>query len=275
MSTTCINAQYAEVIEMLIHQEAKRPDRTKTGTSSIFGVRNIYNLKDGLPIITLKKVHLKSIIHELLWMISGSTNIKYLNDNGVTIWDEWADSNGELGPVYGSQWRNFNGEGVDQIKELEYELKNNPHSRRLILSAWNPAQTKKMALPPCHMFAQFYVDEGELSCQMYQRSADMFLGVPFNMVQYAVLTQMLAKVCGYGVGYLHHIIGDAHLYSNHVEQAKKMISRGWTNTEEGQPLSRPTLLLPNKESITDYVYDDFMWQGNYIHHPHIAAPVAV
>jgi len=270
------NYKYGKLLyDVYCKGETFDTDRTGTGTKALFGTQVKYDMSMGndgsalLPIITTKKVHIPSVVHELLWMLSGDTNISYLNKNKVSIWDEWADSNGDLGPVYGAQWRNFG--GVDQIKELEKSLRN-PRSRRHILSAWNPAQLKDMALPPCHMMAQWFVDGDEkLHCQMYQRSADMFLGVPFNILQYSILTYMLARVLRYKLGTFTHVIGDCHIYLNHLEQVEEFIERDPNNSKH----SVPSLYLPIKESITDYTYEDFKWLGEYIHDKHIPAPVAI
>lgn len=281
-SAAKVNEQYAFLVEKTQEIGFVDMDRTGVGTKSTFGGYAEYSMRQlesgayQLPIITLKKVHLPSVIHELLWMISGSTNIKYLKDNKVRIWDEWADANGELGPVYGAQWRNFNGEGVDQIKELENSLRNNKRGRRHILSAWNPARIKDMALPPCHMFAQFYVDnKNKLHCQMYQRSADLFLGVPFNILQYSLLTAMLAKTLDYGVGSFKHVLGDMHIYTNHIDLAYDMLDRDLLKLPDGTNLNMPLLFLAKKDSITEYTYDDFTFTDDYVHHPHMAAKVAV
>lgn len=261
--------QYLNILENVLMYGSERNDRTGTGTIGTFGVEATYFLDEGFPLITTKKLHFKSILHELLWMLSGDTNIEYLKDNKVSIWDEWADENNELGPVYGKQWRKWStyekleqlGEGkqivlvdsVDQIKQLEDSLKNNPFSRRHILSAWNVADVQDMALPPCHMMAQFYVDEHEgekyLSSLMYQRSADLFLGVPYNIASYSLLTMMFAKVLGYKPHVFKHVIGDAHIYKNHVEQVKTQIQR--------TPRPHPQIEFPKKDSILDYTYDDF------------------
>src|SRR6218665_3063234 len=223
--------QYHDLMEHVLKNGAKKEDRTGTGTLSVFGYQARYNLAEGFPLVTTKKLHLKSIIHELLWFLQGETNIKYLKDNGVSIWDEWADEDGNLGPVYGSQWRSWqgaNGETIDQITSVVNQIKKNPDSRRLIVSAWNVAEIEKMALPPCHAFFQFYVADGRLSCQLYQRSADIFLGVPFNIASYALLTMMIAQVTGLELGDFVHTMGDAHLYSNHIEQAKLQLSLDFT-----------------------------------------------
>jgi thymidylate synthase len=247
-----------------------KEDRTGTGTRSVFGYQARYNLQEGFPVVTTKKLHLKSIIHELLWFLQGETNIKYLKDHGVSIWDEWADEEGNLGPVYGSQWRSWqgaSGETIDQITSVVNQIKRNPDSRRLIVSAWNVAEIEKMALPPCHAFFQFYVAEGKLSCQLYQRSADVFLGVPFNIASYALLTMMMAQVCGLEYGDFVHTMGDAHLYLNHIEQAKLQLSRDF------KPLPKMKL-NPEIKSIFDFKYEDFELVG-YDPHPTIKAPIAI
>ena len=247
-----------------------KADRTGTGTKSVFGYQMRFNLEEGFPLLTTKKVHLKSIIHELLWFIAGDTNIKYLKDNGVSIWDEWADENGELGPVYGRQWRAWktaDGETVDQLSALIEGIKKNPDSRRHIISAWNPGEVDKMALPPCHAMFQFYVANGRLSCQLYQRSADVFLGVPFNIASYALLTIMVARVCGLRPGDFIHSFGDAHIYTNHFEQVNLQLSR------EPRPLPKMKI-NPNVTSIFGFKYEDFELEG-YNPHPGIKAPIAV
>lgn len=247
-----------------------KADRTGTGTKSVFGYQMRFNLEEGFPLLTTKKVHLKSIIHELLWFIAGDTNIKYLKDNGVSIWDEWADENGELGPVYGRQWRAWKtaeGETVDQLSALIEGIKKNPDSRRHIISAWNPGEVDKMALPPCHAMFQFYVANGRLSCQLYQRSADVFLGVPFNIASYALLTMMVAQVCGLRPGDFIHSFGDAHIYTNHFEQVNLQLSR------EPRPLPKMKI-NPNVTSIFGFKYEDFELEG-YNPHPGIKAPIAV
>lgn len=247
-----------------------KADRTGTGTKSVFGYQMRFNLEEGFPLLTTKKVHLKSIIHELLWFIAGDTNIKYLKDNGVSIWDEWADENGELGPVYGRQWRAWktaDGETVDQLSALIEGIKKNPDSRRHIISAWNPGEVDKMALPPCHAMFQFYVANGKLSCQLYQRSADVFLGVPFNIASYALLTMMVAQVCGLRPGDFIHSFGDAHIYTNHFEQVNLQLSR------EPRPLPKMKI-NPNVTSIFGFKYEDFELEG-YNPHPGIKAPIAV
>ena len=247
-----------------------KADRTGTGTYSIFGYQMRFDLQKGFPLLTTKKLHLRSIIYELLWFLRGDTNIQYLHDHNVTIWDEWADENGDLGPVYGKQWRSWeapNGRVIDQITNLIEQLKRNPDSRRLIVSAWNPADVDQMALPPCHTMFQFYANDGQLSCQLYQRSADVFLGVPFNIASYALLTMMVAQVCGLKAKDFVHTFGDAHIYSNHVEQAKLQLSR------EPRPLPQMRI-NPEVKSIFDFQYEDFTLE-NYDPHPHIKADVAV
>ncbi|MCG9881122.1 MAG: thymidylate synthase [Bacteroidia bacterium] len=262
--------QYEQLLKHIYETGTFKSDRTGTGTRSIFGAQLRFNLQEGFPLITTKKVHLKSIIHELLWFIKGETNTKYLKDNGVSIWDEWANENGELGPVYGYQWRSWpaaNGVYIDQLSEVIDTIKKNPDSRRMIVSAWNVADLNKMALMPCHAFFQFYVADGKLSCQLYQRSADMFLGVPFNIASYAFLTHMIAQVCNLEVGDFIHTFGDAHIYSNHFEQVELQLSR--------EPRPYPSLQLnPAIKSIFDFTYEDFTIQ-NYYPHPAIKAPVAV
>lgn len=266
----CIMKQYHELLQHILDNGVKKEDRTGTGTISVFGHQSRYDLSQGFPVVTTKKVHLRSIIHELLWFLQGDTNIKYLKDNGVSIWDEWADENGNLGPVYGHQWRSWpgkNGETIDQISKLIEQIKKNPDSRRLIVSAWNVADVDNMALPPCHTLFQFYVAEGKLSCQLYQRSADTFLGVPFNIASYALLTIMIAQVCDLQPGDFVHTLGDAHLYSNHIEQAKLQLSR------ELRPL--PTMKInPAVKDIFAFKFEDFELV-NYDPHPHIKAAVAV
>lgn len=281
-SPASVNNTYATAVEYVLERGFGADDRTGVGTISAFGWRSEYALSSGkpgeflLPIITLKKVHIPSVVHELLWMLSGSTNVRYLQDNKIRIWNEWADEKGELGPVYGSQWRNFNGEGIDQIKRLEDSLRNNPRSRRHILTAWNPVEVDNMALPPCHMTAQFFIDnQNRLHCQMYQRSADLFLGVPFNILQYSLLTAMLARVLDLGVGKLSHVMGDFHIYSNHLEQVTEMLTRDPKYTAEGTLLTMPKLMLPKRESVVDYRFEDFQWSSDYTHHPHLAGKVAV
>jgi thymidylate synthase len=262
--------QYQDLLQRILDEGEKKSDRTGTGTLSVFGHQMRFRLKDGFPVLTTKKLHLRSIIHELLWFLSGDTNIRYLKENGVSIWDEWADENGDLGPVYGFQWRSWpgkDGQSVDQISKVVEQIKTNPDSRRLMVVAYNPAYVDEMALPPCHSLFQFYVANGELSCQLYQRSADTFLGVPFNIASYALLTHMIAQQCDLAVGDFIWTGGDTHLYSNHIEQANLQLSR--------EPLPLPTLKIKRKpDSIFDYVYDDFELLG-YESHPHIKAPVAV
>jgi len=262
--------QYHDLMRHVLEHGVKKEDRTGTGTVSVFGYQMRYNLAEGFPLLTTKKLHTKSIIHELLWFLKGDTNIKYLKDNGVRIWDEWADAEGNLGPVYGYQWRSWptpDGKHIDQITQVVDMIKNNPDSRRLIVSAWNVADINSMKLPPCHAFFQFYVANGKLSCQLYQRSADIFLGVPFNIASYAILTMMIAQVCDLQLGDFVHTLGDAHLYSNHIEQAKLQLTRDF------RPL--PTMKInPNVKSIFDFTIDDFTLE-NYDPHPHIKAEVAV
>lgn len=262
--------QYHNLLQHILDNGVDRGDRTGTGTRSVFGHQMRFDLEDGFPCVTTKKLHLRSIIHELLWFISGDTNIKYLKDNKVSIWDEWADENGNLGPVYGHQWRSWpdeNGGTIDQISNLVEQLKNNPNSRRHIVSAWNVADVEKMALPPCHCLFQFFVADGKLSCQLYQRSADTFLGVPFNIASYALFTMMLAQVCGLKPGEFIHTFGDAHLYSNHFEQTKLQLSR------DHRPL--PTMKInPDVKDIFSFTYEDFELL-NYDPHPTIKAPIAV
>ena len=262
--------QYHELLRRVLDEGVKKEDRTGTGTLSVFGHQMRFKLDDGFPMITTKKIHLKSIIHELLWFLQGDSNIKYLKDNGVSIWNEWADENGNLGPVYGVQWRSWkthDGRTVDQIKNLIEMIKKNPDSRRLIVSAWNVSDVDKMALPPCHTLFQFYVANNKLSCQLYQRSADIFLGVPFNIASYALLTLMVAQVCGLGVGDFVHTMGDAHLYSNHIEQAQLQLTR--------EPFALPTMKInPDVRDIFGFKFEDFTLE-NYQAHPHIKAPVAV
>ena len=262
--------QYLDLARRIRDDGTTKEDRTGTGTKSVFGHQMRFNLEDGFPMVTTKKLHLKSIIHELLWFIAGDTNIKYLKDNGVRIWDEWADENGDLGPVYGHQWRSWptpNGETVDQITSFIDTIKNKPDSRRMIVSAWNVADVDHMALPPCHCLFQFYVADGKLSCQLYQRSADVFLGVPFNIASYALLTMMIAQVCDLGLGDFVHTFGDAHLYLNHMEQIDLQLSR--------DPKPLPTMTInPDVKSIFDLKFEDFELQ-NYEAHPHIKGLVAV
>lgn len=262
--------QYHDLMRHVLEHGVKKEDRTGTGTVSVFGYQMRYNLAEGFPLLTTKKLHTKSIIHELLWFLKGDTNIKYLKDNGVRIWDEWADADGNLGPVYGYQWRNWptpDGKHIDQITQVIDMIKKNPDSRRLIVSAWNVADINNMKLPPCHAFFQFYVANGKLSCQLYQRSADIFLGVPFNIASYAILMMMVAQVCDLQLGDFIHTLGDAHLYSNHIEQAKLQLTRDF------RPL--PIMKInPNVKSIFDFTIDDFTLE-NYDPHPHIKAEVAV
>ena len=262
--------QYLNLLQHIIDNGAEKTDRTGTGTKSCFGYQMRFNLAEGFPMVTTKKLHLKSIIYELLWFLNGDTNIKYLNENGVRIWDEWADKNGDLGPVYGKQWRSWegaNGVVIDQISELIEQIKKTPDSRRLIVSAWNVGDLSKMALMPCHNMFQFYVADGKLSCQLYQRSADVFLGVPFNIASYALLTMMVASVCNLEYGDFVHSFGDVHLYNNHVEQAQLQLSR--------KPFPLPTIKI-NKEvkDIFSFQFSDFTLE-NYESHPSIKAPVAV
>ena len=262
--------QYETLLRHVYENGVDKSDRTGTGTRSVFGYQMRFDLSEGFPLITTKKLHIRSIVHELLWFLQGDSNIKYLHDNGVTIWDEWADENGDLGPVYGVQWRSWpgrNGETIDQIADLIDQIKTNPDSRRLIVSAWNPADIPNMALPPCHLLFQFYVAQGKLSCQLYQRSCDIFLGVPFNIASYSLLTHMVAQQCGLEVGDFVWTGGDCHIYNNHFEQAELQLSR--------EPRSYPKLLIHRKpESIFDYRFEDFEIVG-YDPHPHIKAPVAV
>ena len=262
--------QYHELMQHVLDHGHRKADRTGTGTLSVFGWQMRFDLAEGFPVVTTKKLHLRSIIHELLWFLRGETNIRYLKDNGVSIWDEWADESGDLGPVYGHQWRHWttaDGREVDQIVQLVEGLKKNPDSRRHIVSAWNPGDVNRMALPPCHALFQFYVADGKLSCQLYQRSADIFLGVPFNIASYALLTLMLAQVCGYGPGDFVHTLGDAHLYLNHLDQAKLQLSR--------EPRALPKLHInPEVKDLFAFRFEDFRLDG-YDPHPHISAPVAV
>ena len=272
--------QYLELVKHVLDNGELKEDRTGTGTKSVFGYQMRFNLDDGFPIVTTKKLHLKSIIYELLWFLKGDTNIKYLQENGVKIWDAWADSNGDLGPVYGFQWRNWNNDGIDQISNLIYDINNNPSSRRHLISAWNPSvlpdtsksfetnvANGKAALPPCHAFFQFHVINGKLSCQLYQRSADIFLGVPFNIASYSLLTIMIAQVCDLKVGDFIHTFGDAHIYINHFDQMKLQLTR--------EPRKLPTLKVNKKiKSIFDFKYEDFVLE-DYNPHPHIKGKVAV
>ena len=264
--------EYQRLLKLVLDTGKTRSDRTGTGTISVFGAQARFNLRNSFPCLTTKKLHLRSIIHELLWFIKGDTNIKYLKDNKVTIWDEWADENGNLGPVYGEQWRKWrtaDGLNIDQIKELIKNIKENPNSRRHIVSAWNPGELNKMALPPCHAFFQLYVDteSKELSCQLYQRSADLFLGVPFNIASYSLLTMMIAQVCSLKPGEFVHTFGDLHIYSNHIEQVNTQLQR--------EPRELPKMKInPNIKSIDEFTYEDFELEG-YDPHPSIAAPIAV
>jgi len=262
--------QYLDLLRHVKTNGIEKSDRTGTGTISVFGYQMRFNLQDGFPAMTTKKLHLKSIIHELLWFLDGDTNIKCLKDNGVSIWDEWADENGDLGPVYGAQWRTWktaDGRTLDQITDVIEQIKINPDSRRLIVSAWNVGELDKMALMPCHAFFQFYVADGRLSCQLYQRSADIFLGVPFNIASYALLTMMMAQVCELELGDLVHTLGDAHLYLNHLEQVDEQLSR--------KPLALPMMEINSEiNSIFDFKYEDFELQ-NYESHPAIKAPISV
>ncbi|WP_194757003.1 thymidylate synthase [Aliidiomarina indica] len=275
--------QYLDLMRHVLENGSVKEDRTGTGTRSVFGYQMRFDLAEGFPLVTTKKCHLRSIIHELLWFLKGDTNIRYLKDNGVSIWDGWATDEGDLGPVYGAMWRNWptpDGGSLDQISDLIEQIKNNPDSRRLLISAWNPAllpdtsmspkenaAAGKQALPPCHTLFQFYVADGKLSCQLYQRSADIFLGVPFNIASYALFTMMIAQVCDLQLGEFIHTLGDAHLYSNHIEQAQLQLSR--------DPLPLPTMKLnPNVNDIFAFTYDDFELVG-YEAHPHIKAPVAI
>jgi thymidylate synthase len=262
--------QYLDLMQYVLDHGHQKGDRTGTGTVSVFGHQMRFDLSQGFPLVTTKKCHLKSIIHELLWFLQGSTNIKYLKDNGVSIWNEWADANGELGPVYGYQWRSWptpDGRHIDQISEVIDQIKRTPDSRRLIVSAWNVADVDKMKLPPCHAFFQFYVADGKLSCQLYQRSADIFLGVPFNIASYALLTLMVAQVCGLKPGDFVHTLGDAHLYLNHLDQTREQLARA--------PRSLPTMKInPGVKNILDFKYEDFTLEG-YDPYPAIKAPVAV
>ena len=271
--------QYLDLMRKVYEEGTEKRDRTGTGTKSLFGYQMRFNLKDGFPLVTTKRLHLRSIIHELIWFLKGDTNIQYLKDNKVSIWDEWADENGNLGPVYGSQWRSWptpEGENIDQIKQAIHLLKTNPDSRRIIVSAWNVAEIEKMALPPCHAFFQFYVappdaskgqTKSQLSCQLYQRSADIFLGVPFNIASYALLTMMIAQVCDMEAADFVHTLGDAHLYSNHLEQTEIQLQR--------TPYSLPKMIInPDVDDIFNFKFEDFQLE-DYQYHPHIKAPVAV
>jgi len=262
--------QYLDLLARVLDSGGDRDDRTGTGTREVFGHQMRFDLAAGFPLLTTKKLHIRSIIHELLWFVSGDTNIRYLQDNGVSIWDEWADDNGDLGPVYGKQWRHWQtpyGREIDQLAELISMIKSNPESRRLMLTAWNPADVPHMALPPCHCLFQFHVAKGRLSCQLYQRSADIFLGVPFNIASYALLTHMIARICGLKPGEFVHVLGDAHLYSNHFDQAREQLSR--------TPGALPQLVIHRTpDNIDGFHFDDFEITG-YDAQPHIAAPIAV
>jgi thymidylate synthase len=262
--------QYLDLMRHVLDHGARKSDRTGTGTLSVFGHQMRFDLAEGFPLVTTKKVHLKSVIHELLWFLSGDTNIRYLNDNGVRIWDKWADENGDLGPVYGAEWRAWpapDGGAIDQIKQVETAIRRNPDSRRLIVTGWNPADVDKQALPPCHTLFQFYVVNGKLSCQLYQRSGDVFLGVPFNIASYALLTMMMAQVTSLKPGEFVHTFGDVHLYLNHLDQAREQLAR--------PPRALPRMRLnPDVKSIFDFAYEDFVLEG-YDPHPHIKAQVAV
>lgn len=259
--------QYLDLLQDIMDNGVDKMDRTGTGTRSVFARQMRFDLSKGFPLVTTKKVHLKSIIHELLWFIKGETNIKYLQDNGVRIWNEWADENGELGPVYGSQWRNWNGEGIDQLAEVVNKLKNNPNDRRIIVSAWNVAKIPEMRLPPCHMMFQFYVANNKLSCMLYQRSCDMFLGVPFNVASYALLTMMLAQVCNLELGEFVHTLADTHIYHNHFDQVKEQLTR--------EPLPLPTMKInPTVKNINDFKFEDFELV-DYQSHPALQGKVAV
>ena len=262
--------QYLDLLHRVRQDGVWKDDRTGTGTYSVFGHQMRFDLADGFPMVTTKKLHLKSIVHELLWFLKGDTNIAYLKENGVSIWNEWADENGELGPVYGAQWRAWpapGGETIDQVANVFHQIRSNPDSRRLIVSAWNPAEVDNMALPPCHCLFQFYVLEGKLSCQLYQRSADIFIGVPFNIASYALLTMMMAQATGLTVGQFVHTLGDAHIYSNHIEQVDEQLSR--------TPYALPTMAInPDVTDIFGFHFEDFTL-GGYRFHPHIPAVVAV
>jgi thymidylate synthase len=262
--------QYLDLLQFLLEHGVEKADRTGTGTLSVFGYQMRFNLNEGFPLLTTKKLHLKSVIYELLWFLRGESNIKFLKEHGVGIWDEWADANGELGPVYGVQWRHWKtaeGSVIDQISQVIEQIKHNPNSRRLIVSAWNVGEIRKMALPPCHLLIQFYVVDGKLSCQFYQRSADVFLGVPFNIASYALLTMMVAQVTNLGVGDLIQLMGDTHLYLNHIDQAKLQLTR--------EPFPLPKMILnPQVTSIFDFTFEDFELI-NYQSHPHIKAEISV
>ncbi len=259
--------QYLDLLREIMNNGVDKTDRTGTGTRSVFGRQMRFDLSKGFPLVTTKKVHLKSIIYELLWFIKGDTNIKYLTDHGVRIWNEWADENGDLGPVYGAQWRNWNGEGIDQLADVIARLKTNPNDRRMIVSAWNPGQIAEMHLPPCHMMYQFYVADNKLSCMLYQRSCDMFLGVPFNIASYALLTMMIAQVCGLEPGEFVHTLGDTHIYHNHFDQVREQLSR--------QPYPLPQMKInPFVKTIDEFKFEDFELVG-YQCHDTIKAKVAV
>ena len=262
--------QYLDLLDHVLKNGTEKKDRTGTGTISVFGYQMRFNLEDGFPLLTTKKLHVKSIIHELLWFISGDTNTKYLNDNGVKIWNEWADKNGNLGPIYGYQWRSWlseSGEKIDQLKKVISSIKNSPDSRRHIISAWNVGELDKMALPPCHILFQFYIAGDRLSCQLYQRSADIFIGVPFNIASYALLTLMIAQVTGYKPGYFVHTLGDAHIYLNHIDQAKLQLTR--------EPCKLPIMSInPEVTDILKFTYNDFTL-SDYIAHPHIKGDISV
>nr|WP_321406917.1 thymidylate synthase [uncultured Carboxylicivirga sp.] len=262
--------QYLDLLQRVLDEGATKEDRTGTGTISVFGHQMRFDLAEGFPLLTTKKLHLKSIIHELLWFLKGSTNVKYLQENGVRIWNEWAKEDGELGPIYGYQWRSwpdYKGGHIDQIKQVIDSIKNNPDSRRHIVSAWNVGAIDDMQLPPCHILFQFYVADGKLSCQLYQRSADIFLGVPFNIASYAILTMMVAQVCGLNPGTFVHTLGDAHIYLNHIEQVKTQLGR--------EPKSLPQLIInPDRKNIDDFIFDDFELV-NYDAHPHIKGAISV
>ncbi len=262
--------QYLDLMRRILEEGADKTDRTGTGTKSVFGHQMRFDLSESFPLLTTKKLHLRSIIHELLWFLTGDTNIRYLRENKVTIWDEWADSQGNLGPVYGQQWRcweSSDGRVIDQVSQVIEQIKTNPDSRRLIVSAWNVGELDKMALPPCHLLFQFYVADGKLSCQLYQRSADVFLGVPFNIASYSLLCMMMAQVCGLEPGEFVHTLGDAHLYSNHLEQTELQLSR--------EPRKLPRMIInPEVDNLFDFKFEDFELV-DYDPHPHIKAPVAV
>ena len=263
--------QYLELMQHVLNEGVTKNDRTGVGTKSVFGYQMRFDLSQGFPLITTKKIHLKSVIYELLWFLKGGTNVSYLKDNDVRIWNEWADEDGELGPVYGAQWRSWpnpRGDSIDQIAQVIHQLKQNPDSRRMIVSAWNVVEVPLMALPPCHLLFQFYAAEGRLSCQLYQRSADVFLGVPFNIASYSLLTMMVAQVCGLELGDFIHTLGDTHLYTNHLRQAKLQLMR--------EPFKLPTMIInPDVDHIDDFRFEDFDLGDTYKSHPHIKAKVAV